>query len=278
MRFILRTCLALFLPVTLLVRSGATSASAAAVEEPGPASTNASVPASPPQPFATRKDDSGWWLAAPDGQKFFSLGVCCVNQGTSREAWDSENPSYAAWQHHDYSIAWAGTNLLRLTSWGFTTVGGWSDFDVLRQSPEQKLWLTPVLHIGQTVGAPWWDMWDERNVRRMENIARERILATRDDPRILGYYSDNELGWWNATLWKVTLEQPASSGQRRRLIQLLRETYTNDWTKLELDFRPEAADDWRELEQGGMLFLKPGSQGIHTMRRFLASPQTAITS
>lgn len=175
--------------------------------------TTTTTALTPAPPFGTVKDESGWWMVAPDGHKFFSVGVCCLHQGTSREASDPENPSYAAWQNHSSSVAWADTNLMRLKAWGFATAGGWADFDTLRQSREQSLWFTPVLHIGAAAGAPWWDMWDERNVRRMESVARERILPIREDPRLLGYYSDNELGWWNATLWKTTLEHPPSSGQ-----------------------------------------------------------------
>lgn len=223
----------------------------------------------PAAPFSVRREDTGWWLVSPEGKKFFSLGVCCVHQGTSREKYDSENPSYAAWQHYNAPLAWADATLRRLKSWSFTTVGGWSDFDPLRQSREQSLWLTPVLHIGSTVGAPWWDMWDPKNIRRMEDVARKQILPLRDDPRVIGYYSDNELGWWNATLWKMTLEQPAASGQRQRLVQLLREVYQNDWSKLLRDFEPEGAANWRQLQRRGKLILKPGSNGIHTMRRFL---------
>jgi len=220
-------------------------------------------------PFSVRKEETGWWLVSPEGRNFFSLGVCCIHQGTARETFDPENPGYTAWQHYDTPAAWADATLRRLRSWGFTTVGGWSDFDTLRKSREQTLWLAPVLHIGSTAGAPWWDMWDAKNIGRMEEVARMKILPLRDDPRVLGYYSDNELGWWNATLWKMTLEQPASSGQRQRLIQLLREVYQNDWSKLLQDFDPEKANSWRQLQRGGMLYLKSGGNGIHVMRRFL---------
>ena len=126
-----------------------------------------------------------------------------------------------------------------------------------------------MLHIGSTAGAPWWDMWDPKNIRRMEAVARQQILPLRADPRVISYYSDNELGWWNATLWKMTLEQPASSGQRQRLVQLLRDTYQNDWRKLLEDFDAENAESWPQLQRGGMLYLKSGGRGIHTMRRFL---------
>ena len=103
----------------------------------------------------------------------------------------------------------------------------------------------------------------------MDETAREQILRLRDHPRVIGYYSDNELGWWNAELWKMTLEHPSSSGQRRRLLRLLREVYANDWQRLLADFEPEEAEDWTGLERRGMLYMRSGGQGIHTMRRFL---------
>ena len=223
----------------------------------------------PLAPFSIQKQDAGWWLASPEGRKFFSLGVCCVYQGAARQSFDSENPGYAAWQQYDTPAAWADASLHRLKSWGFTTVGGWGDFGILRTSRAGTLYLAPVLHLGSSAGAPWLDMWDAKIIRRMEAIAREQILPLRNDARLLGYYSDNELGWWNATLWKMTLEQPAASGQRKRLIQLLRDVYQDDWNQLLKDFHPENAGNWSQLQRGGMLFLKSGGNGIHTMRRFL---------
>lgn len=220
-------------------------------------------------PFSIRQEASGWWLVSPQGQPFYSLGVCVVNQGLARDKFDPENPGYAAWQHYPDPPAWADASLRRLKSWGFTTIGAWSDHKTLRRSKEQTLWLTPVLHIGSTAGAPWWDMWDPKIIRRMDDVAREQILAVRDDPRLLGYYTDNELGWWNATLFKMTLEQAPSSGQRKRLIQLLRETYQNDWNKLLKDFEPVNADSWSGLQRCGLLYLKPGGDGVKLMRRFL---------
>src|SRR5262249_42055246 len=111
---------------------------------------------------------------------------------------------------------------------------------------------------------------DENNLRKMDQLSKDVISPLAGDPRVIGYYSDNEIGWWNGILWKMTLEQAPTSGQRQRLIGLLRETYRNDWTKLLQDFDAENAANWDELERGGMLWHKPGSNGIHTMRRFLA--------
>ncbi|MGH7993487.1 MAG: hypothetical protein ACREDQ_08220 [Limisphaerales bacterium] len=227
----------------------------------GGASTNA--------PFSIQQRDGISWLTRPDGQQFFSLGVCVVNQGASREQFSSTNPGYAAFQHYEDSNRWAESTLQRLKSWGFTTVGGWSDYPALRECRNADVAFIPVLAVGMTCGAPWLDMWDTNIIARMHQIARDQILPLREDPRLLGYYSDNEMGWWNATLFKMTLEQPTTSGQRQRLVQLLRQTYHNHWSELLKDFEPEGVGSFEELDQHGMLYLRPGSNGIQVYRRFL---------
>jgi hypothetical protein len=220
--------------------------------------------------FSVQQQGETAWLVRPNGQRFFSLGVCCVSQGPSRKEFDPANPAYAAWQHYPDSNLWAQATLKRFKAWGFTTVGGWSDFQALKQCPDQDVSFAPVLHIGSTAGAPWWDMWDAKITDRMDAVAREQILPLRDDPRLLGYYSDNEMGWWNAILFQMTLEQAPTSGQRRRLIELLRKTYRNDWAELLRDFDPApGVTDWEALEQHGLLFLRPAGNGIRVERQFL---------
>ena len=220
--------------------------------------------------FSIQQQGDKAWLVRPNGKRFVSFGVCCVNQGASRQEFDPANPAYGAWQHYADSNLWANATLQRLRAWGFTTVGGWSDFQLLRGSAGQDMAFAPVLHIGSTAGAPWWDMWDPKIIGRMDQVAREQIVALRDDPRLIGYYSDNEMGWWNGILFRMTLEQAATSGQRQRLIELLRETYHNDWPQLLRDFEPAPGlENWDGLGEHGMLFLRPGGNGIRVERRFL---------
>src|SRR5436190_17087446 len=149
-------------------------------------------------PFSIRRENEADWLVKPNGERFFSLGVCCVNQGAARAQVVSTNPAFAAFQHYSDSNAWATATLKRLKAWNFTTVGGWSDFGCLRRFTEPGIAFAPVLHVGSNAGAPWWDMWDPKITDRMAAVAREQILAVRDDPRLIGYYTDNEMGWWNA--------------------------------------------------------------------------------
>jgi len=221
------------------------------------------------RPFSLRQLDGNAWLVKPNGERFFSFGVCVVNQGASREEFNLTNPGYAAWQHYPESNRWAAATLKRLRAWGFTTIGGWSDFAALRKVRDADMAFIPVLAVGMTCGAPWLDLWDPNFIARMHQVARDQILPIRDDPRLLGFYSDNELGWWNATLFKMTLEHAPTSGQRQRLIKLLRETYREDWTELLKDFESEGVGSFAELDQRGMLYLRPGGNGIRTYRRFL---------
>ena len=218
---------------------------------------------------AVEERDGVWWLVDPAGRSWFSLGVCVVDQGVPREKYDAARPAHAAWRHYPTPVAWADATIDRLRSWGFTTVGGWGDYASLRLSPRMDLAVMPVLGAGMEAGAPWFDLWDPAVVARIEEIARPRIAAVADYPGLVGYYTDNEQGWWNGILWKMTLEHDPRSGQRQRLLGVLRETYRGEWSALLRDFDPEGAGSFDELERGGVLFLRPGGDGIRAMRAFL---------
>lgn len=220
--------------------------------------------------FTVQMTNRHAWLVRPDGQRFFSFGICVVDQGASWTNFNPNNPGYAAFQHYKDSNEWAAATLKRLRSWNFTTIGGWSDYRAIQRCSDTDIAFTPVLHVGSTAGVPWLDMWDTNRIARMHQVAREQVIPLRDDPRLLGYYSDNEMGWWNAALWKLTLQQPPTSHQRQRLLTLLRETYHDQWQELLKDFEPDDAANFEDLAQRGMLYLRPGGQGIRVYRRFLS--------
>jgi hypothetical protein len=219
--------------------------------------------------FSVQRHDGVDWLVRPNGERFFSFGSNCIGQGIPKASYDPKNPAYAAWQQYPDGKSWAESTVHRLQSWGLTTIGGWSDLGILRQCKNMNMGMVAVLHLGSTSGAPWFDMWDPKVIAVLDETARKQIVPLREDPRVIGYFSDNELGWWNASLLKTTLAQPATSGQRARLLELLKKTYHNSWQELTRDFVPEKAASWRELEQQGQLFLRPGGNGIVTMRSFL---------
>ena len=62
-------------------------------------------------PFAIEQQNESYWLVRPNGERFFSLGVCCVNRGVSREEYDTANPGYAAWRRATLRSAKFGDRL-----------------------------------------------------------------------------------------------------------------------------------------------------------------------
>lgn len=219
--------------------------------------------------FTVQEINGVWWLADPLGKTFFSRGVCCVNTGASIENYSNENPGYSAWQHFSDPIKWADNTIDSLKSWGFTTIGGWSSTQYLMQSQKQNIYFNPVLAMGMDAGAPWYDMWDSTVIKRIEEFARERILPVKDNPNLIGYYTDNEMGWWNAALWNMTLKNPATSIARKKMIELIADHYKNNWNDLLIDFDPENVSNFDELKNSGRLFLRPGGKGIFVVKKFV---------
>src|SRR5262249_10868836 len=120
--------------------------------------TEWSVAAATNAPFSIEQRDGISWLARPNGERFFSLGVCVVNQGEPQL--NSTNPGYAALQQYGSSNEWAQATLNRLKSWKFSTVGGWSDYAALKRCNDPEVAFTPMLAVGMACGVPWVDMWD----------------------------------------------------------------------------------------------------------------------
>jgi hypothetical protein len=54
-------------------------------------------------PFSIQQRDETAWFVRPDGERFFSLGVCVANQGASREEFNPTSPGYAAFQWSAFS-------------------------------------------------------------------------------------------------------------------------------------------------------------------------------
>jgi hypothetical protein len=230
------------------------------------------APASHSQPRFKLIDDHGtWWLVGPDKKRFFSLGVCCVEPGTSFAEYDTKNPSYAAFKYYpEGKQAWAEDVVQRLQSWNFNTIGAWSDTKTLKGVNAPNLRFTPILHMGSGAGAPWKDMWDPAVIGLMSDIARDQIKDLRAEPRVIGYFSDNEQGWWNGALFDWAWKGPNT---RRKLVSQLADRYKT-WAALMRDFDPEGARSFHDLQSSGRLFLRPGGNGIvavHTYIGMLAS-------
>jgi len=158
--------------------------------------------------YRTERIAGRWWLVDPDGNLFVSRGVNSITPVRTpggRAALERVFGSEQAW-------AVAATDLVRRA--GFNTAGAWSAHDLLAEVPEPlaqpRLWgfmaaygkrrggtFMQAGHIGYPGDCPF--IFDAEFPDFCREHAR-KVAAVRDDPRVLGHFSDNEMPWSRALL------------------------------------------------------------------------------
>ena len=210
-------------------------------------------------------------FVTPSGVKFWSFGVCCVDQGTPREKYDPKNPSYRAWALFDSEKAWATDSVAKLRSWGFNTLGGWSDYTAFSKLPtEKRMPYTVVLHLGAYYRAPWDDLFSKEAKVEILKAAKAQIEPIKDDPYLIGYFSDNELGWWDDTLFLNYVQKlPVDSAGRKAAHAMLRrlygsfENFKKEWITTN--------NSWDDFGSNPNLFLRPGAGGMRAINAWMST-------
>jgi len=216
------------------------------------------------QGFSLAQRDGRYWFVAPDNRHFLSFGVCCVDMGTKPDEYDIINPTYCALRHYKDPLSWSKDTQKRLLTWRFNTVGAWSEHTLLK-SP--SLYQTPVLHLSAT-GIPWTDPWDQDTIAKVNSLASSLIDKWKSDPNTIGYFSDNELGWWIGAIFEWAFKYPPNSKGRLRFVSALKDYYRN-WQNLLTDFIAEEAACFDDLTTKGRLYLRPSSRGVQFARKWL---------
>ena len=236
-RFVMALAIALALPILLTAHAATSSA--------------------PPTFYQTIETGGVWWFQSPDGARFFSLGVNVVSPGASREEYRPDKPEYASFRYYPKTDVWTSATLRRLHDWNFNTIGGWSD-PAMQEGP---LPFTPVLSLGESAGGLWSDLFSPEVAAKFDETAKRIIVPLRENPRLLGYFSDNELGWWSDALFIYFLKQPRTNHTHQVLIELLRNRYGNNFRSLHRDFVVGKSSTFDELASKDKLLLRPGGQG-----------------
>jgi hypothetical protein len=207
-------------------------------------------------------DDGIAWLVTPCGDRFFSLGVNVVDSGS-----EGERPRYSWKRYYPDMIAfWAATRE-RLSAWGFNTLGAYSAPAHVLKFP-----VTSDLGLGRAAGFHWIDPFHPEMSNMMKAWAAYLVGPYRGNPLRIGYFSDNEVGWWNGSLYAFFIQKPPNNHTKQRLVALLREHYGGDWGRFTNDFVTKGLGSFDELlrSQGRVPTLRPGGQGIHVVRRWTA--------
>jgi hypothetical protein len=129
-----------------------------------------------------------WLLITPGGEAFYSVGVNHVtaNNNTDRETGVCPYCEAVDAAYEDRE-AWAEATSERLASWGFNTIGAWSDDQLF--APLMPY--TELLNYGG--GQP--DYFSDEFEERVQTITADKVVPLKDDPNLLGWFLDNELKW-----------------------------------------------------------------------------------
>jgi hypothetical protein len=218
----------------------------------------------PSSRWSLAADDGVWWLKTPCGDRFYSLGVNILDGGYPER--ETGGKLYYSWKAFAPDLAdWVAETRRRLGEWGFNSAGGWS-------LPPQQLRMPAVidLELGRRAKFHWFDPFAAKTGRRMMAIARAAVAPFRGSPYRIGYFSDNEVGWWAGALFVYYSMQPAGSATKQRWVALLRRHYHDDWAGFAADFAPPAGvGSWPALlASRAMLHMRPGGNGIAVVREW----------
>jgi hypothetical protein len=205
------------------------------------------------------------WIQTPDGRLFYSKGVNIVTGGAESEKSKRKQAFYWA-NFHRTIEEWRRTVGAQLLGWGFNTRGGWSD-----PSPDIDLALTVDLELGRNSKFHWFDPFDPAMEQQTLEHARKLTAPYRNDPRLLGYFSDNEVGWWNSPLFSWYLQKGWDNHTKRVLWQLLYNHYGGQWDRLLTDWVVESSlSSFEDLKiADAKLQLRAGGKGIQLVDRFM---------
>lgn len=219
-------------------------------------------------PFGLLHEGGRDWFKDPAGKPFWSLGVDCVDPGTPWDAYHSANRSYAAFQQFPSGAAWVDHVQSELSSMGVNSLGGWSEIDLFRKyGGAKRLPYFVVLHLGAYDQAPWHDLFAPQMERAVDGAAKSQIPKLKDDPYLVGYFSDNELGWWDDTLFLNYAKFPLGSPGRAKLNATIRAFYGSDFGRLKRDWTV-SAKSFAELAAKPGMTLREGGQGIRLVHEF----------
>jgi len=206
------------------------------------------------------------WLKTPCGERFYSLGVNILDGGNGEHA--KLGNAYTGYDWHRFAptIAdWGDETRRRLTTWGFNSAGGWS-------LPPQELRLPTVidLELGRLAKFHWFDPFAPDMQSSMDAVARDLVAPFRGSPYRIGYFSDNEVGWWAGALFGFFSVKPADNFTKQRWVAMLRRHYGDDWARFAADFRPPGGvGSWDQLlATQDLTTLRPGGHGIDAVREW----------
>jgi hypothetical protein len=205
-----------------------------------------SLGCAPPAPAPTPCTDPETWEATgffrvaqtcagptfidPEGRRFLSTGVNDVRFSGDYTP-SGKNPYLDAVQaKYGTREAWARVARERLATWGFNTIGSWSEVALFKTELPYTLTLDLAGADWRTGQTP--DYFDEAWAAEVNARAERGIAGHVTERNLLGWFMDNELHWgpdWrkDTELFDEYLAMPTASAGRRALQALFVERHAD---------------------------------------------------
>jgi len=208
------------------------------------------------------------WFEGPDGRRMWSFGVCCTDVGLAPKDVKPENQGYSALSIFPNEESWVQDTAKNLRNWGFNSLGGWSDSNLFtKYAGKDRLPYFTVLHLGAYDMAPWHDLFARQMYKAIDGAAKIQIEKLREDPYLVGYFTDNELGWWTDTLFITYRDMPGESPGHKAFMSVVRNHYRNNFDAFKKDWSTPA-QSFEDLEKKSDMKMRAGSQGIKLVDAF----------
>ena len=182
--------------------------------------------------FRTTERDGRWWLVDPEGHLFVHRGVTSIRQIRSTAARESLLDQFGS------DKQWASATCGLLRKQGFNGLGAWCDEEKLQPSSANlvytQLWnfmssygrqrggtYQKSGHTGYPNGCPF--IFDPEFPEFCDKHASQ-LAAKKDDPWLLGHFTDNELPW-NLDLLENYLDLPEQDPGHRAALEWLKERH-----------------------------------------------------
>lgn len=162
--------------------------------------------------FRTECIDGRWWLVDPAGHPYICKGIAVFSMG------GSDRQKAALREKFGTPEAWAADQQDMLRSYGFNSLGAWGAVDVVKNSSKPMPYTVIVSPMGRYKAqhlrrfggkyhqAGWqnyrFDLAMVFDPQFDEFVKKEisRIEKYKDDPYLVGYFTDNEIPWKNDAL------------------------------------------------------------------------------
>jgi hypothetical protein len=138
--------------------------------------------------FYVTEKHNRWYLVTPQGDPFYAAGIDTVaTDGSGTDQVTGQCP-YCETVANDFpsTSAWATATLAQLRSWGFNSLGAFSDdTDLGPQMPYE-------VQLSMASGDDWFA---PSFVANAQAVAAAQVAPLANDPNVIGFFTDSELDW-----------------------------------------------------------------------------------